>query len=142
VLVEQLFEVARKHGTTEETVYLDSNVLDHRWGADSFQDLTEEFKYKAIWVAKRMREVLGSPDPSAFVQALHRFEPGLLAAAWWMHGRIAFVCLRHSVNPHGSALSRQRLTVVLGVTEPGPDEPGASGDEARVAAGIVGYLIH
>ena len=99
VLVRRLFDLSREDGETAEVVYIDSNILEHRWGADSFEDLTEEFKYKAIWVAKRLRDELGSPDPAAFIQALHRFDPGLLAAAWWMHGRIAFVSLRESVNP-------------------------------------------
>ncbi len=142
VLVEQLFAMAREGAAIAEVVYLDSNVLDHRWGADTFQDLTEEFRYKAIWVAKRLRDVLGSPDPTAFVRALHRFDPGFLAAAWWFHGWIAFLSLRQSLNPVSSSLDRERFTVVLGVTEPAAEDPDPSGDEARVAAGIVSSLIH
>jgi hypothetical protein len=75
-------------------------------------------------------------------RALHRFDPGFLAAAWWLHGRIAFLSLRQSLNPLSSGLDRERLTVVLGVTEPATEDPDSGGDEARVAAGIVSTLIH
>ena len=40
-LVQSLFEKVKTDGLPEEVVYLDSNVLDHRWGADTFRDIRE-----------------------------------------------------------------------------------------------------
>jgi hypothetical protein len=137
-IMKQLLERVR----AEEVVYLDSKIRDHRWGADSFDDVKEEFKYKTIWVAKLLRDVLGSPDPSAFIQALDRFDLGLLAAAWWSHGRVAFVSLRQAPNLPEAIVDPRRFVVVLGVAEPTPGDLDPGGDEARVAAGMVNFLIH
>ena len=141
-VVEGLLERVRAHGVGEEVVYLDSNLVYHRWGAEAFGDLKEEFKYKTIGVAKQLRDALGSPDPSAFVRALDRFDVGLCAAAWWKRGLVVFVCLRQQANAQVRALDKDRFLIVLGVTEPSPDDPVPSGDEARVAAGMISLLIH
>jgi hypothetical protein len=141
-VVDGLLESVRAHGVSQEVVYLDSNLVDHRWGADTFDDLKEEFKYKTIWVAKQLRDALGSPDPSAFVRTLDRFDLGLCAAAWWKRGLVVFVCLRHQVNRQAPALDKDRFVIVLGVAEPSPDDPDPDGDEARVAAGMMSLLIH
>ena len=142
VLVERLIEKVQTDGLADELVYLDSNIVEHRWDMGTSDTLKEEFEHKTIWVAKRLRDAFGSPDPSAFVQALDRFEVGLLAAAWWVRGLVAFVSLRQEMNPHTSNLDRPRFVVVLGVTEASPVERGPSGDEARAAAGIASRLLH
>ena len=55
------------HVAPAEATYLSSRNPRHRWAAESFSDIHGEFQYKAIWVAKQLRERFGPPDHLAYV---------------------------------------------------------------------------
>ena len=133
-------ESRRRPGRAWQYVYLDSDRPGHRWGADTFTDVHEEFEFKTIWVAKRLRESLGSPRRSAYVRVLEAGEVGLRAAAWWIRERVAFVSLRYARRFAAPRPKRNQFTVVLGVARPGRPAPGSGGDEARAAAGTAEIL--
>jgi len=141
-VVQALFEQVELGSRVAEIVYLDSNLLDHRWGADTFNDPREEFEYKAVWVAKVLRDSLGKPEHSAYLAVLERLSVGLRAAAWWVRGIVVYVSLRYEANQVGTALDRHHFTVVLGAAVPSSKAPGSEGDEGRASVGPAARLPH
>ena len=125
-----------------EVAYLDSRKPAHRWGRGGFPDAFDEFQFKAIWVAKQLREALGRPEHDAYLAVLERQLVGLRAAAWLVGGKAAYLSLRSTSGPrYARRDGRHRFTVVLGVVPPRPRERGPEGDEARAAV-FVPQLIH
>jgi len=121
-------------GRPEERTYLRSVNLRHRWARSSFASLDEEFRYKTIWVAKRLRDRLGSPDHSAFVALARSGVLGVRAAAWRLGPAVGYVVERRAV------WSRHYVRVILGAVEPRWERPpsGPEGLDARDAVWVLG----
>ena len=143
-----LVESAGDAGATEviEVAYLDSRKRAHRWGQSGFRDALDEFQYKAIWVAKKLRETFGRPEHDAYLAVLERQLVGLRAAAWLVGGKAVYVSLRSSSSPrYARRDGHHRFVVVIGVIPPGSAKRGPSrgseGDEARAAV-YAPQLIH
>jgi hypothetical protein len=95
-------------GEVREHVYLNAANAKHRWAMRHFGNVDEEFRFKVVWVARLLRDTLGSPSHPAFValpsrMAAHR------AAAWRLGEAIGFVSL-YALRGR----RRPRLRVVLG----------------------------
>lgn len=99
-------------GSCVEDVYLNAANHRHRWARLLFPDVDDEFEFKAVWVAGRLRERLGSPDSRSF-RILPRRVVAHRAAAWPMGDRVAYVHLQVLRGQR-----RPRLRVTLGVMVP------------------------
>jgi hypothetical protein len=121
-----------------EKVYLRSLNPKHRWARSSFSDVEEEFRYKTIWVAKALRERLGSPDHSAFVSLAHSSVSGVRAAAWFFGSAVGYVVEREAL------LSRRFRRVILGAVAPrSHPPPDPDGLDARDAVSILRqHVLH
>lgn len=131
------------HGAPAEATYLSSRNPRHRWAAESFSHIHDEFQFKAIWVAKQLRERFGPPDHLAYVALAESRLIGMRAAAWPWEGAIVFVSLRRA----GQAVSwkgRPWLEVILGAMRPAPPTLGGpEGDDARAAVFVPAVqLVH
>jgi hypothetical protein len=139
-IVRRLVRKVGAIGNAQEQVYLSSRKPSHRWASESFPDLAAEFEYKAIWVAKQLREQFGSPDHWAYVEVVASHLVGVRAAAWTLGGAVGYVSLRRSLV-RGRVRSYQ---VVLGAMRPIP--PSASGGQGVPAHDAVwlptAALIH
>jgi hypothetical protein len=49
-------------GLPQEQPYLGSRTGKHRWASTPFDSVVLEFQYKAVWVAKQLRDHFGSPN--------------------------------------------------------------------------------
>jgi hypothetical protein len=96
-ILRHLLVQCETDGRAREKTYLRSVNPGHRWGRSSFSNLNDEFRYKTIWVAKRLREKLGSPDHLAFV-ALGRSRIRGVRAAVWFLGPFLGYCRGAAIN--------------------------------------------
>jgi hypothetical protein len=122
VLLELSSELAVA-GRSREVTYLSSRDPEHRWAAESFASVRDEFQQKAVWVAKRVRERLGPPDHEAYRSVAVEALVGLRAAAWLHEGCVLFVSLRTTA---GSGREPAWFRVVLGALKPGVSSPGGA----------------
>ena len=124
-------------GRAEEKTYLRSLNPRHRWARSSFADLEEEFRYKTIWVAKRIRDQLGSPNHSAFRALGDASVRGVRAAAWFIDSRVGYVIERRVF------WSRRHTRVILGAVDPGRGAPWSGTDDldARDAVWAVSRIV-
>jgi hypothetical protein len=113
-------------GELREAAYLRSSQRRHRWGHAGFPSLEDEFRFKVTWVARELRERLGSPDHQAFLHLANAQLTGLRAAAWTLGAAVGYVSLR--------SRGRTRFDVVLGAMRPSPPPPsGPDGLDAHAA---------
>jgi hypothetical protein len=134
VLVRQL----QASGLPQEQPYLSSRTRKHRWAAASFDSVAVEFQYKAVWVAKQLRERFGSPDRLAYFMLASCHLVGLRAAAWSVGGAIGYVSLREMEGARVSSFQ-----VVLGAMRPKPPSlSGPEGNDAHDAVWIHSQLLH
>jgi hypothetical protein len=119
-----------------EKVYLQSLNPRHRWARSSFSGVEEEFRYKTIWVAKLLRDRLGSPDHAAFVSLRHSSVPGVRAAAWLFGPVVGYVVEREAL------WSRRSRRIILGAVAPrSPPPADPDGLDARDAVWILGQRV-
>ena len=121
-----------KSGRAKEKTYLRSANPRHRWARSSFASLDDEFRFKTIWVAKLLRDKLGSPDHFALVTLAHSGVRGVRAAAWFVGPVVGYVVERRAV------WSPSYVRVILGVVEPTWSGPptGPDGLDARDAVWV------
>jgi hypothetical protein len=108
-------------GLHEESVYLNAANPRDRWRKEAFRSVDDEFRYKLLWVAKRLREHLGSPSHSAY-EVVAALKPRCYAAAaWHVDGTIGYLGFRTLQGRR-----RPRLRVVIGVIKPGTSSQGSA----------------
>ena len=128
-ILRRLVRHCRNTGRPHEKTYLRAANPRHRWARTSFTGLDDEFRYKTIWVAKLLRDTLGSPDHTAFVALRHSGIAGVRAAAWFFGPLVGYVVERRTTwRP-------SYLRVILGVVKPNSGGPpvGPDGLDARTA---------